>query len=205
MTPGPGNPQQIGDQEMPQPDDATQVLTELGRGDASAAQRLLPLVYDELRALAGGYLRRQPANHTLQPTALVHEAFVRLVDQTSVEWNDRAHFFAVAATAMRQILTDHARRRRAAKRGGNLQRVTLDAAVTPRAEAQIDLVALDDALSQLVALDERKHRVVVMRFFGGLAVEDVARVLGVSKTTVESDWRAARAWLSVRLTEEQTP
>ena len=184
---------------MPQRGEATRVLSELGRGDASAAQRLLPLVYDELRALAGAHFRRQEADHTLQPTALVHEAFLRLVDQTSVEWNDRPHFFAVAATAMRQILIDHARRRRAAKRGGQMQRVTLDAAGTPPTESPIDLIALDDALAALAALDERKHQVVVMRFFGGLSVDEVANVLEVSKTTVESDWRSARAWLGVRL------
>ncbi len=188
---------------MAQRGDATRVLGELGQGDSSATERLLPLVYDELRAMAGAYFRQQQADHTLQPTALVHEAFFRLIDQTSVEWKDRAHFFAVAATAMRQILTDHARRRRAAKRGGHLQRVTLDAAVTPPAVSQVDLIDLDDALAQLAELDERKHRIVVMRFLGGLTVEDVAHVLDVSKTTVESDWRAARAWLSVRLSEDR--
>lgn len=184
---------------MPQRGEATKALTDLGRGDASAAQRLLPLVYDELRALAGAHFRRQEADHTLQPTALVHEVFLRLVDQTSVEWNGRPHFLAVAATAMRQILIDHARRRRAAKRGGHLQRVTLAAVGTPTADKEVDLIALDDALAELAALDERKHRVVVMRFFGGLTVEEVAQVLEVSKTTVESDWRSARAWLGVRL------
>lgn len=188
-----------GGHEMQHRGEATSALTDLGRGDASAVQRLLPLVYDELRALAGAFFRHQQPDHTLQPTALVHEAFFRLVDQTSVEWKDRAHFFAVAATAMRQILTDHARRRRAAKRGGHMQRITLDAAITPPTEMQIDLIVLDDALAELAGLDERRHQVVVMRFFGGLTVEEVARVLNVSKTTTEDDWRVARAWLGVRL------
>jgi RNA polymerase sigma factor (TIGR02999 family) len=174
------------------------VLGELAAGDASAVQRLLPLVYDELRALAAGYFRGQPQNQTLQPTALVHEAYLRMVDQTAA-WKDRAHFLAVAALALRQILADHARRRAADKRGGGWGRVTLDAAVTPPGEPEVDLEKLDAALGKLESLDERRHRVVVLRFFGGLAVDDVAEVLGVSKTTAESDWRSARAWLSREL------
>lgn len=159
----------------------------------------MPLVYAELRALAGSYFRHQRSDQTLQPTALVHEAFLRLVDQTAVQWNDRAHFFAVAATAMRQILADHARRRRSQKRGGGWDRITLDAAVTPPAEADIDLDALDTALTLLESLDERKHRIVTLRYFGGLTVEDVALVTGVSKSTAESEWRGAKAWLSREL------
>ena len=181
------------------PNDATQVLSDLTRGDASAADRLMPLVYSQLRALAGSFFRNQPANHTIQPTALVHEAFVRLVDQTEVHWRDRAHFFAVAATAMRQILTDHARRRRSAKRGHGWRQVALDEAPGAKEQHPIDLIALDEALSRLAELDNRKHRVVELRFFGGLSVEDVAEVMGVSKTTVENDWRAARAWLNREL------
>ncbi len=159
----------------------------------------MPLVYGELRALAGSYFDRQNPNQTLQPTALVHEAFLRMVDQTAVQWRDRAHFFAVAATAMRQILTDHARRRRSQKRGGGWDRITLDAAVTPPAEAEIDLDALDAALTKLETLDERKHRVVTLRFFGGLTVEDVALVTGMSRSTAENEWRGAKAWLSREL------
>jgi RNA polymerase sigma factor (TIGR02999 family) len=183
--------------------DVTLLLAEVGRGDPAAAARLMELVYAELRALAGDYARRQRADHTLQPTALVHEAFLKLVDADSAEWKDRAHFFAVAATAMRQILTDHARAQRAQKRGGGeWQKVTLSDVALPGAPGEnraIDLIALDDALSELAAFDARKHRIVEMRFFGGLTVEDVARLEGVSTTTVESDWRAARAWLSMRL------
>ena len=181
--------------------DATHYLTELAGGDPLAAERLLPLVYAELRALAGSYFRGQASDHTLQPTALVHEAFMRLVDQTRVVWNDRAHFFAIAATAMRQILTDYARRSKAEKRGGDRERISLDKVVTPAANQEYDLVALDDVLTRLAALDPRKHRIVELRFFGGLSVEDVARVLNVSKTTVEGDWRAARAWLSYELSK----
>lgn len=182
--------------------DISTILGEMAGGDASAAQRLLPLVYDELRALAGSYFRGQPANHTLQPTALVHEAFMRMVDRTHPGWNDRAHFFAVAATAMRQILADHARRKNADKRGGGWGRVTLDAAVTPPGEPEIDLEKLDAALTKLESLDERRHRVVVLRFFGGLSVDEVAGVLDVSKTTAESEWRSAKAWLSRELAGE---
>lgn len=185
----------------PKPNDATQTLTELCGGDVSAADRLLSMVYIELRALAGSYFRRQRPDHTLQPTALVHEAFVRLIDQTNIQWKDRAHFFAVAATAMRQILTDHARRSHAAKRGGDWEQVALDDAVKPSDGNQIDLITLDDALTRLSEFDPRKHRIVELRFFGSLAVEEVARVMEVSKTTVESEWRAARAWLNYELSK----
>lgn len=180
----------------------TQLLQAFGRGDPQAAEKLLPLVYEELRSLAAGFFRRERPDHTLEPTALVHEAFMRLVDQTAIAWKDRTHFFAVAATAMRHILTDHARRRNAAKRGGDWERITLDAAVTPPTESSIDVVALDTALTKLAALDERKHRIVELRFFGGLTVDEVARVLDVSRTTVESDWRGAKAWLSLELSKE---
>ena len=179
--------------------DVSTVLGELAGGDVSAAERLLPLVYEELRALAGSYFRGQSPNQTLQPTALVHEAYLRMVDQTHAAWKDRAHFFAIAAMAMRQILADHARRRNADKRGGGWGRVTLDAAVTPPGEPEMDLEKLDAALSRLETLDARRHRVVVLRFFGGLSVEEVAQVLDVSKTTAEGDWRSAKAWLSREL------
>lgn len=183
--------------------ETTRLLVDLGRGDPSAAARLLPLVYDELRALAGRYFRRQRSDHTLQPTALVHEAFLRLVDQTHAQWNDRAHFFAVAAQAMRQILINHALARAAAKRGGGRARIALAEDLAPAAEHEFDALALDEALKQLAELDERKARIVELRFFGGLSVEEVAEVLGVSKTTVESDWRMARAWLSRALSVEE--
>ncbi|HRP61996.1 MAG TPA: sigma-70 family RNA polymerase sigma factor [Phycisphaerales bacterium] len=180
--------------------EATMVLKQLGSGDSAAAQRLLPLVYEELRALAGSHFRHQRADHTLQPTALVHEAFVKLIDQTHTEYNSRAHFFAVAATAMRQILTDHARRKKADKRGGEWQRVSLDDVNRQETgRGEFDVVALDEALTKLEQLDPRRHRVVELRFFGGLSVDEAAQVLGISRSTVESDWRSARAWLSVEL------
>ena len=171
--------------------ETTQMLRAVAAGDRSSADQLLSIVYDELRALAGRYFRGEPKDHTLQPTALVHEVFVRMVDGTPVQWNDRAHFFALAATAMRRTLADHARKRGAVKRGGDWQRVMLDDVAPPPAERQIDVVALDQALSRLAQFDERKHRVVEMRFFAGLTVDEVASVMGVSKTTVETDWRGA--------------
>ncbi|TWT44885.1 RNA polymerase sigma factor [Phycisphaerae bacterium RAS1] len=184
---------------MPVSHEATAVLAAIRGGDPAAAEKLLPLVYDELRALAGGFFRRQRSDHTLQPTALVHEAFVRMIDATSAAWNDRAHFFAIAATAMRQILTDHARRKKAAKRGGDWDKVAVETISAPSDGENIDVVALDEALTRLGQLDARKHRVVELRFFGGLTVDEIADVLGMSKTTIESEWRAARAWLSAEL------
>ncbi len=180
--------------------DATQMLNDLTSGDATAAQRLLPLVYAELRALAGSLFRGGRSDHTLQPTALVHEAYIKLVDQSGAEWNNRIHFFAVAATAMRQILSNHARAKRADKRGAGWGRVTIDVASDTPSSA-IDLVALDEALEHLVKIDPRMQRVVELRFFAGMTVEEVAKVLDVSKTTVEGDWRTARAWLKQELAD----
>lgn len=182
------------------PDQATEILRSMREGDEAAPARLLPLVYAELRRLAGAQFRHQPADHTLQATALVHEAWLRLVDQTAAAFNDRQHFFAVAATAMRQILTDHARRVRAAKRGGDRTRIALEEAQPAAGDSeavgrQVDVVALDEALTRLATLDQRRHRVVELRYFGGLTMPEIAEVLGVSLRTVESDWRSARAWL----------
>jgi RNA polymerase sigma factor (TIGR02999 family) len=177
------------------------LLGDVNWDDSKAAKRILPVVYAELRALAGSFFRGQNPNHTLQPTALVHEAYVRLFDQTRVDWNDRAHFFAVAATAMRQILTDHARSRRAAKRGGGQVPVMLDEALHASTEKSIDLIALDELLTRLETYDARMHRIVELRFFGGLSVDETAQVLKVSKSTVESDWRGARAWLNHELSK----
>ena len=179
--------------------DATAILSQMAEGDGTAAARLLPLVYGELRALAQSYFQLERPDHTLEPTALVHEAFVRLVDQTRVKWKSRAHFFAVAATAMRRILADHARRHRAAKRGGDRKRVPLTNVPTPSGSRVVGIVDLDDALAQLENLDKRQYRIVELRFFGGLTVAQVAEVLSVSKTTVESEWRMVRAWLSAEL------
>jgi RNA polymerase sigma factor (TIGR02999 family) len=163
----------------------------------------MSLVYDELRGLASGYFRNRPPGATLQPTALVHEAFLRLTGRDDLVLRDRAHFMAVCAVVMRGILADHARRRGAAKRGGGWQRVSLSGVVTPAADdTDVDVVALDRALSKLAGLNERQARVIECRFFAGMTVEEVGESLGVSKGTVESDWRMARAWLSAELSAE---
>lgn len=180
-------------------EDVTQVLEALGRGDRKAADKLLPLVYDEFRALARHYLAQERLNHTLQPTALVHEAYMKLVDQSRVDWQGKSHFFAVAAQAMRRILVDHARSRQRDKRGGGRARVVLDEAVALSPQKDEDVLALDEALEKLAQLDARQARVVELRFFGGMSVEEVAEALGVSKRTVEGDWTFARAWLSREL------
>lgn len=181
----------------------TQLLESIRQGHASAADRLLPLLYDELHRLAESFLRHERVNHTLQPTALVHEAYLRMVRQDRTDWQNRAHFCAVAAQAMRRILLSHARDRAAAKRGGNALRVTLsdsDVAATPGLN-DVDLLALDDALGRLAALDDRQARVVELRFFGGLTVEQAAEVLGVSPRSVKADWQMAKAWLYTQLKE----
>ena len=174
---------------------ATQLVTQLEQGDPSAAAELVPLVYSELRSLAAAILRQENRGHTLDPTALVHEAFLKLVDQTRVQWKGRAHFFAVCAQAMRGILVDHARGKHRQKRGGGRVRLTLkpDLALSPSRDE--DVLALDEALEKLTRLDPRQARIVELRFFGGLNVSEVADVLGVSKRTVESDWTMVRAWL----------
>ena len=175
-------------------------LRELGRDDGSAAARLLPLVYDELRALATRLMARERASHTLQPTALVHEAYARVASRTGPDWAGADHFLAVAAEAMRRVLVDHARRRNTLKRGGDRCQVTLDEELAPGQRRELDLLDLDEALEALAAEDDRMARVVTLRFFGGMTCESVARVLGVSRKTVVHDWTFARAWLSRRLT-----
>ncbi len=175
--------------------DVTQLLRNLSAGDSSAVDQLLPIVYNELRRLAGGYLRQERVGHTLQPTALVHEAYLRMVDQTRVEWQNRAHFFGVAAQMMRRILVDHARAHAAEKRGGEFERVSLDAAFAASLERSEELIAVDDALKSLAALDPLKSRLVELRFFAGLSIEETAEVLGVSVATANRHWRMARAWL----------
>lgn len=178
----------------------TRILGELNQGDSAAMERLLPLVYDELRALAGSYFARQQAGHTLQPTALVHEAYLKLAGGEG-RWQNRAHFMAVAAKAMRQILMNHARDKAAAKRGGGAAKITIIEAVNAAADEphQLDLIALDDALTKLAAVSERQARITELRFFGGLTIADTAHVVGVSTTTVEDDWHMARAWLGREL------
>jgi RNA polymerase sigma factor (TIGR02999 family) len=189
----------------PHSEETVRLLAELERGDTSAAAKLLPLVYDQLRAVADGFFRGQPSDHTLQPTALVHEAYLRLVHQEGQKWSSRAHFFAVAAKAMRQILINHAERRAAAKRGGDRQKLTLNEHLTPARECDVDLLELNEAVSRLSELSERMGQVVELRFFGGLTVEEVAHVLSVSRRTVEGDWNMARAWLSREMDEAGTP
>jgi len=173
----------------------TELLVAWGRGDESALQRLMPLVYAELRRLARRQMSRERENHTLQTTALVNEAYLRLIDLSRVRWQDRAHFFAMSARLMRRILVDHARSRRYLKRGGAEQRVSFDEALVVSREPSADLVALDDALGALAGVDARKAQVVEMRFFGGLTVEETAEALHVSTETVMRDWRLAKVWL----------
>ncbi len=178
-------------------DRITQMLLDCGGKppDDPSADDLLPLVYDELRRLAEGYLRRERPGHTLQPTALVHEAYLRLVDQDRVDWQGRTHFLAVGAHMMRRLLIDHARGRGRVRRGGDRQRLTLDDEMAAVAGQDVDLLALHEALETLAELDERQARIVELRFFAGLRVDEVAQVLGVSRRTVEGDWTHARAWL----------
>lgn len=180
-------------------DNATILLHRLDAGEAQAAEQLLPLLYDELKAIARRQFRGQPDGHTLQATVLVHEAFLRLVGRPANTWKDRKHFFAVAATAMRQILVNHARAKNADKRGGGGQRLMLDENAIASKDAGLDVLDLNDALERLNTIDPRKHRVVELRFFAGLTVPEVADVMQLSVTTIESEWRAARAWLATAL------
>jgi RNA polymerase sigma factor (TIGR02999 family) len=177
------------------PREVTQLLQGWREGDGKALDALLPLVYKELRRLAHFQLRNERSEHTLQSTALVHEAYLRLVGASSPRWESRTHFFAIAAQVMRQILVDYARQHRAAKRGGDVCKLSLeDAMVAPR-EAAVEVIALDDALQALAKIDERQSRVVELRFFAGLSVEEISVALDVGSATVQRDWTAARAWL----------
>lgn len=179
-------------------------LSGTGEVDRATAEELFPVVYDELRRIAKSYMSRETPGHTLQPTALVHEAYLKLVDQTRANWKGETHFFAVGARVMRRLLVDHARERGAQKRGAGWQSVTLTGALDPLGEKVLDreqLLDLNAALEQLAEIDEREAKVVTLRFFGGLTVEQVAEVIGVSKRTVENDWRHAQAWLRLRLSE----
>ncbi len=171
------------------------VIRALRAGHARAADRLVPHLYDELHKVAAAYLRRERRDHTLQPTALVNEVYLRLVEQEGMEWEDRAHFLGWAAKFMRQVLVDHAQKRRAQKRGGEAQRVPLENLLVGFEKRALDLVALEEALERLTAIDERKSRIVELRFFGGLTIPETAEVLEVSHATVEREWRFARAWL----------
>ena len=177
------------------PTQVTGLLQKWGQGDEAALERLIPLVHGELHRIAKRHIAHERADHSLQATALVNEAYLRLVDAHDVAWHDRAHFLAVSARVMRHILVDHARARRYQKRGGDAQRVTFDEGLPVTSEPGPDLVALDEALQALAKFDERKSRVIEMRFFGGLTVEETASVLKVSPATVMGDWRLAKAWL----------
>jgi RNA polymerase sigma-70 factor, ECF subfamily len=176
----------------------------LQAGGRAAVDRLFPMVYKELRNLAQQFFRREPPGHTIQPTALVHEAYVKLIDQKQGDWQDKTHFLAVAAQAMRRILLDRARHRGAAKRGGEWKRVTLNDRLIPGLEADEDLLALEEALVKLAKLDPRQAQMVELRFFAGLSVEETANVLGISKRTAEREWTMVRAWLRRELTSGNT-
>lgn len=187
-------------------DDLTGLLIEWGQGDKAALDRLTPLVYDEIRRIAHRYVQREREGQTLQTTALVNEAYLRLAGSANITWQNRAHFYAVTAQVMRRILIDHARRRQYVKHGGETQRVAFEVAISevglmsqPRAA---ELLALDEALDELARLDPRKSRVVELRYFGGLSLEETAKVLEVSLMTVRRDWRAAKAWLFRRMRDE---
>ncbi|MEY2499009.1 MAG: hypothetical protein QOD12_2565 [Verrucomicrobiota bacterium] len=176
-------------------EEVTRMLIDWSGGDREAPSKLMPLVYEELRQLARQYLQRERPDHTLQATGLVHEAYLRLVDQSTHTWQNRAHFFGVAAQVMRRILVDYARSHRAEKRGGGWDKLVFDEALAPSDERSIDLVALDDALKDLLVLDPRQSQIVELRFFGGLTIEEVCEVLDVSPRTVKREWRMAKAWL----------
>jgi RNA polymerase sigma factor (TIGR02999 family) len=180
---------------VPSPKELSQLLVAWRGGDKTALDRLTPLVHEELRRLAKHYMRGERPGHTLQATALVNEAYMRLIDYREMQWQNRAHFFAVAAQLMRRVLVDHARSRNYAKRGGIQQRLSLSEADQVADKPDVDLAALDDALKTLAEMNEQQSRIVELRFFGGLTIEETAEVLGISHATVERDWAVARAWL----------
>jgi RNA polymerase sigma factor (TIGR02999 family) len=180
---------------MTSPEVVTQLLIDWNKGDKGALDQLMPLVYAELHRLAVSYLSRERSDHTLQPTALVNEAYLRLINQNSVAWENRAQFFGIAAQMMRRVLVNHARDRHADKRGGHALRVSLDDAISFFEERDVNLVALDDALNGLAELDPQQSRIVELRFFGGLTIEEIAGQLNISPATVKRDWSTAKLWL----------
>jgi RNA polymerase sigma factor (TIGR02999 family) len=184
------------------PNQVTELLARWSHGEEAAREKLVPLVYDELRRVARRCLAGQPQDQTLQSTALVHEAYLRLVGRSEVHWQNRVHFFAVAARLMRGILVDHARMRHAAKRGGSNLTLTLDDALAPPKQRELDLVALDDALNALATLDPKQGQLVELRFFAGLSIEDTSHVMGLSPATVKREWATARAWLYGEMNRE---
>lgn len=180
--------------------DVTQLLVNWGKGDKAALDELTPILYDELRRLADSYLRREREDHTLQPTALVHEAYVKLADQTKLEWQNRAHFFGIAAQVMRHILVDHSRKHNADKRGSGAPKVPIEEGLMVTQQRPSDIVALDDALNTLAKIDERKSKIIELRYFGGLTVEEMAEVLQISVATIGRELRMAQAWLHREMT-----
>ncbi len=185
------------------PGDLTVLLRRLKKGDHAAESQFASQVYDELRRLAANYMRRERNDHTLQPTALVHEAFLKLFECRDIDWQGRTHFFAVASQMMRRILVDHARRAHAGKRGGDGKQAPLDAAFLYAETRPVELIALDEALQRLSEIDSRQCRIVELRFFGGLNVEEAAEVLGVSERTIKREWSVARAWLYGELSKDR--
>lgn len=180
----------------------TQLLDDWSKGNETALDQLMPLVYDELRRQASRHLRKERQGHTLQTTALIHEAYLKLIGSDAVEWQNRNHFFAVASTAMRRILVDHARERHRQKRGGIAEHLPLDEAVQISANAKsVDLIALDEALNRLAKLDRRQAKVVELRYFGGLSIDETAEILGIANSTVRLDWNLAKAWLRRELSK----
>jgi RNA polymerase sigma factor (TIGR02999 family) len=185
---------------MQPPEGITQLLTKWSKGDQSALDELMPLVYEELRRLASAHLRRERAGHTLQPTALVNEAYLKLVDQKSAHWQNRAQFYGIAAQFMRRILVDHARVKHAEKRGGaDQQRLSITSAQGLSTKPNLDVLALNEALDELATLDPQQSRIVELKFFGGLSIEETAEIMGLGHATVERDWKMARAWLRRKL------
>ncbi len=181
----------------------SELLVSWGHGNQDAREALIPLIYDELRRLARRYLRRERPDHTLESAALVHEAYLRLVRQEPFQWQNRAHFFGVAAQLMRHILVDHARNRLAAKRGAGAPRLTLDPKIALPQKREVDLVVLDDALNRLASLDPEQSRIIELRFFGGLSIEETSVVLGISPATVKRNWTTARAWLQREMNKDR--
>ncbi len=178
------------------PNEITQMLIKLTDGNQDIVNQILPHIYDELRMLAGSYLRRERVDHTLQPTALVHEAYMKLIDQRQVQWQNRAHFFGIAAQVMRRLLMDHARKHTADKRGGVVEKLPLEEEILIVShDKSAELIALDDALQTLGAMDEQKAKIVELRYFGGLSIEETAEVMNVSVPTINRQWRMAKAWL----------
>ncbi len=187
------------------PDDLTALLHAWRKGDEVARDKLMSLVYDELRRLAASYLRRERTGHTLQPTALVHEAYLQLIDQSQVSWESRAHFFGAAAQLMRRILVDHARAHNAEKRGGGEERLELNEAIGVPAQKDLNLLALDDALSELARIDPQQSQIVELRYFGGLSIEETATVLSISPATIKREWSMAKVWLYRQISRDVRP